>query len=409
MEIENILRRVHELEIEIQKLKTQLAKNPRRQVQVVVKKSVGFVLTYWTLLSFLVAILIALYIKYSFDVDYFESYRSVAASRKISEFHDKLGQSLLLRQEWSAAEDSFTKALAANPNNAAASYGLVKSLIFKPPPGEKFTSPETQDTMLAFLRSERPDDPDLDLLQAWRYWAQSQAAEAKKFAEAAIAKKPGFPAALLLLSHMSMAEGNLDAGIAWCEKALASQPDDANSLSNYGFMLLLKGDFKGAIVKLDRAYMASPGLLTPLVISDVHRLTGNYATALIYSHNAMQMVVNPNLRDTRFMGGEWLYNHLPESKDDHESWKSAIYATGLDRKEAIAQFAFALDSALTGDTAAADKAWARALELAPEPDVQPYFANKIKATLAFAQPPEDNTGRPWLVEKLASLKLPPAQ
>ena len=99
MEIENILRRVHELELEIQKLKTQLAKNPRRQVQVVVKKSVGFVLTYWTLLSFLVAILVALYIKYSFNVDYFENYRSMAESRKISEFHNKLGRDLLMRQE----------------------------------------------------------------------------------------------------------------------------------------------------------------------------------------------------------------------------------------------------------------------------------------------------------------------
>ncbi len=112
-----------------------------------------------------------------------------------------------------------------------------------------------------------------------------------------MARKPDFAAAQMRLSHMSMAEGEVDAGITWCEKALASQPDDAGALSNYGFMLMLKGDFKGAIVKLDRSYTASPGLLTPLVLSDVYRLTGDYATALTYSRNAMQMVVNPNLRD----------------------------------------------------------------------------------------------------------------
>ncbi len=408
MEIENILRRVHELELEIQKLKTQLAKNPRRQVQVVVKKSVGFVLTYWTLLSFLVAILVALYIKYSFNVDYFENYRSMAESRKISEFHGKLGHDLLLRQEWAAAEDAFTKALAANANNAAASYGLVKSRIFKPPPGEKFASPETQDTMLAFLRHERPDDPDLDLLQAWRYWEQSQAAEARKFAEAAVAKKPDFATAQLLISHMSMAEGDLDAAVSWSEKALVSQPDNANAMSNLGFYFMLKGDFAGAIAKLERAQLVSPGLLTPLVLSDVHRLSGDYDSALNYSRNAAKMVTNENLRDTRLMGGEWLYNHLPESKDDRESWKNGIYATALDRKEALAQFAFALDSALTGDTAAADKAWARAVELAPSADCRAYFANKIKATVAFAPPPEENAGRRWLIEKLVSLE-PPAK
>ena len=197
MEIENILRRVHELELEIQKLKTSLSKNQSRPVQVVVKKSVGFVLTYWTLLSFLVAIGVALYIKFSFDVDYFESYRTMAASRKISAFHNKLGNEMLQRLEWGAAEDAFTRALAANPNNPDASYGLLKSRYGKPPSGEKLTSPRTQDTMLAFLRSERPDDPDLDLFQAWRFWNQGLGAEARKSAEAALAKKPNLSAAQL--------------------------------------------------------------------------------------------------------------------------------------------------------------------------------------------------------------------
>ncbi len=99
MESEIILRCVHELEPDIQKLKTRLAKRPQRQVHVVVKKSAGFVLTYWILLSFVVAIVVALSIKFSFSGDYFESYRSMAESRKISEFHNKLGRDLLMRQE----------------------------------------------------------------------------------------------------------------------------------------------------------------------------------------------------------------------------------------------------------------------------------------------------------------------
>ncbi len=92
--------------------------------------------------------------------------------------------------------------------------------------------------------------------------------------------------------------------------------------------------------------------------------------------------------------------YLPETCQD---------ATGLDRKKSIPQFAFALDSALTGDTAAADKAWARALELAPSADCRACFANKIKATVAFAPPPEDNAGREWLVAKLVSLQVPAEQ
>lgn len=403
MENDNLLRRVHELELEIQKLKTSLASDRHRPVQVVVKKSVGFVLTYWTLLSFVVAIFLAFYIKYAFDVDYFENYRTVASSRKISAFHHKLGSDLLLRQEWAAAEDAFTKALAANPNNADASYGLVKSRIFKPPPGEKFASPETQDTMLAFLRSERPDDPDLDLLQAWRYWGQSQAADARKYAEAAVAKKPDFTAALTLLSHMNMAAGDLEAGTTWGRKALDSQPDNSNALSNMGFIQMLNGDFAGAIRSLERANGIMPSLLTQLAISDVHRLTGEFEEALRYSRSSAKMSVDENLRGTRVTGGEWLYNHLPLSKDDRTTWQKAVYAIGLDRKEALCQFAFALDLALTDDPAAADTAWKRAMELAPGDDYRAYFVNKISAVFAFAALPADDDRTAWLLAKLMEL------
>ena len=162
-------------------------------------------------------------------------------------------------------------------------------------------------------------------------------------------------------------------------KALLSQPDNANAMSNLGFFLMLKGDFAGTIAKVERAHRASPNLLSPLVLSDAHRLSGNYAGALEWSGLAVKIVTNENLRDTRLVGGEWLYNHLPESRGDQETWKNGIYATTLERKEALAQFVFALDSALTGNTAAADKAWARAVELAPAADRE--FWQRFRAKL----------------------------
>ncbi|HEX2747300.1 MAG TPA: tetratricopeptide repeat protein, partial [Verrucomicrobiales bacterium] len=380
MEIDKLLRRVHEMELEIEKMKASLSRQ-RRPVRVVVKKSVGFVLTYWTLLSFVVAIGVALYIKSAFGVDYFESYRALATGRRISEFHNKLGNEMLRRQEWSAAEDAFTKALSANANNADASYGLVKCRIFKAPPGEKFASPESQDIMLAFLRSERPADPDLDLLQSYRYWEQGQEPEARKFAEAALAKKPDLAAAALLLSHMSMAGGDLDSGMSWCRKALEAQPDYANARSNMGFIQLLDGDYAGAVSNLERAQLTSPSLLTPLVLSDAYRLQGKFSEALAWSRSAARMAADENLKDSRYTGGEWLYNFLPLSKEDRTSWKEGIYATTTERKQALCQFALALDLALTGDLAGADKSWAKTVELAPDEECRPYFINKIKATL----------------------------
>lgn len=406
MDTDVILRRVHELELEVQKLKTQLATDGKRRVQVVVKKSVGFVLTYWTLLSFVVAIGVALYIKKAFNVDYFENYRTLAASREIADFHNRLGNDLLQRQEWTAAEEAFTRALAANANHADAGYGLLKSRIFKPVGSEKFTSPRTQDTMIAFLRGQRPEDPDLDMLQAIRHWEQGQKKEASQAALAALAKKPDFSWAQMLLGHIEMSEGNIEAAKAWDEKAVAADPGNANALGNLGFICLLTGDFEGAIQKLERASMAEPNLLQTLVLSDAWRMKGDYSTALVFSRAAARMAAQEDVRTSRLSEGEWFYNHLPETKEDRETWKNGLYAATMDFKEALCQVAHALDLALTGDTAAADKSWSRAMELEPGESMRDYCLNKITATLAWSPIPPSDAAKQWLAAKMAGLKAP---
>lgn len=408
MEMEKLLKRVHELEIEIQKLKAQLAPGGRQTVQVV-KKSVGFVLTYWTLLSFVVAIVVAMYIKYSFNVDYFESYRALSSSRKISEFHSNLGDRLMLRQEWAAAEDAYTKALAANANNAAASYGLVKSRIWKPPPGEKILSPETQDTMLQFLRAEHPDDPELDFLQAIRYWTQSEGILARESLEKALQKNPRFSAAQMLLGHIDMSEGNMESAAVWCRKALESEPGNANAMGNLGFILMLLHEYAEAAELLEKSFRVSPSALVALVLSDVYRLSGDYATALGRSRMAVAMLDDEKVNDTRIAGGEWLYNYLPESKTDKETWKTGIYATTLPRKRAVALVANALDRALTGDLEGADKAVEQALKLEPAPEYREYLANKLRATVALGPVVEDGKVVAWITARLVGLAAPAEQ
>lgn len=404
METEIILRRVHELELEVQKLKAQVAKSPRRQVQVVVKKSVGFVLTYWTLLSFVVAIGVAIYIKYAFNVDYFENYRSLAANRATAEFHNKLGNDLLRRQEWNAAEEAFTRALAANAHNSEAGFGLLKSRIFKPAAGEKFTSPRTQDTMLAFLREHRPEDVDLDLIQAARYWEQDQKEDARKSLEAALARQPDFAPAQAMLGHIEMVAGNLPAAREWCEKAVANDPGDPTVQGNLGFILMMTNDLEKALERLERSSRIVPHLLTHLVISDVLRLQGKFSEALTYSRHATKSVQRPDLGESRYAGGEWFYNHLPLHKDDREAWQLGIFASQTDRKKSLAHFAHALDLALTGDVTAAEKMWSRAMEFEPDESLRPYWANKIKATLVRANPPADAPGTAWLLQKLTGLE-----
>ena len=401
METESVLRRIHELELEVQKLKTQLAQGGKKRVQVVVKKSVGFVLTYWTLLSFLVAVGVAVYIKKAFNVDYFENYRTLAASREVAEFHNKLGNELLQRQEWAAADEAFGRALTANASHPDAAYGQLKSRVFKPVTGEKYTSPRTQDTMIAFLRERRPGDPDLDMLQALRYWTQSQKEKARGAAMAALQKKPDFAWALMLLGHIEMSEGNVPAAITWNEKAVATDPGNTNARSNLGFMYLITGDLDRAAKESEQAYAEDASILSPLVLSDIWRLKGDYSRSLSYSRVALSMVQDEDVRKSRLGETEWFYNYLPLKKDDRESPKEGIYARSFPTKEALCHFALAIDLALNGQEEDAEKSWSKLDVLYPDNGLRDYYINKLKATAAWAPEPLSESAQSWLKSKIA--------
>lgn len=403
--MQTLLKRVHELELEIQKLKAQLRPNSRQTAQVV-KKSVGFVLTYWTLLSFVVALGIAAYIKYAFDVDYFENYRSLAASRKISEFHTKMGDHMLRHQEWAAAEDAFKKALEANSNNTGASYGLVKAGIFKPLPGEKFTWPETQAAMLRFLREERPDDPDLDLFEAFRSWNQSNREAAVNWAMKALEKQPDYGFAQMLMGHIMMSDGDIQKSEEWCRKAVASLPDNASACGNLAFILLLQRRYEESAQLAEKAYLLGGEALTSLVLSDALRFMGRAEEGVRYSRSATASLLDAKINDSRIAGGEWVYNFMPLTETDAETWKSSLSARALPRKQAIAHLAWAMDLALTGDFSAADKAWEKAVTVAPLDETAEYIQNKLAATLALAKLPDSPDAVDWLKVRLVQIMNP---
>ena len=244
----------------------------------------------------------------------------------------------------------------------------------------------------------------LDLLQSYRYWDQAQAPEARKSALAALKKQPDLAAAQILLSHMDLVDGDLASAGKWSAAAVKSEPDNSLALNNLGFLRLLQEEFGEAQKLLDRGYRISPGLLTPLVMSDCLRMQGKYDDALSYSRVARDMAMDETLKDTRLLAGEWVYNHLPEKKGDRETWKSFIIVTSLKRKQALAQFAFALDSALNGDLKNADAAWTLAKELEPVGNLRAYASNKITAALAFAPGLGSSAKARWLNAVVDELK-----
>src|SRR5713226_6048420 len=120
-----MLKRIHELERELASLKSHLEPGPagNRMVETF-RGFFRFLLSYWALVSFTIAVLTALYVKYAYEIDYFEQYREQSTKKKLSELHRQLGDRMLGRSEWEAADNAYKEALKINPNNAAAANGL---------------------------------------------------------------------------------------------------------------------------------------------------------------------------------------------------------------------------------------------------------------------------------------------
>jgi hypothetical protein len=106
-----------------------------------------------------VALLTAIYVKFEFGVDYFRDYRNIKTKHELSRFYLRMGDVLMGRGEWEAAEDAYRSAQQVDPDDAAATTGIVKARVFKPPAGEKYYVPvihrNMQSIRLALI--ERPE------------------------------------------------------------------------------------------------------------------------------------------------------------------------------------------------------------------------------------------------------------
>lgn len=110
MSQEEIVERISKLEAQLQALsprRQEPSEAPHRESA----DSCQIFLSYWTLFSFLFALVVMVYVKYTFDIDYFENYRSVSEIRSLSDFHRKMGDEFIGKTEWQAAEDAYQQAL----------------------------------------------------------------------------------------------------------------------------------------------------------------------------------------------------------------------------------------------------------------------------------------------------------
>lgn len=383
MEKTELLQRIHQCEQEIEQLKALLKPtHPQQRYVNFSQRSLRFLISNWVLISFLIAIVTAVYVNNVYDIDYFETYRNQATTKQLSEFYRVMGDNLLEQQEWVAAEEAFRTAVEINPNNIEATYGIAKSTIFTPLEGQRYVAPEIARIRLDYLLENFPDDYQLDFFKGVIYQTQWDDVNARLWFQKAIDEHPEFAAGYANLGYIEVRNGNIDGALEYTTRAVELDPENALSTNNLGFMQLLKGDFEQAAANLQRADLLSPSLQIEINLGIALLYSGQYQAALQTHQYALLNFNESGNENERYVGySGWLYNFMPQTPDDEETIKYFIVVNTLKDKQVILRYALSFDYAIIGDLENADREFKAAYNL----DEMGIFRNYIDYSMTSIQ------------------------
>lgn len=387
MDRDKLLARVQELEREVLSLRTELVPEPRKPWHSTLTKLAMFLVSYWALMSFFAAIATATYVKYAFNIDYFESYRNAAAVKRLSEFHRAMGDELFLRNDWKQAQASYKAATAANPANIAAALGEVKSGVFLPDEGHQCTDPATSAAKVRKLLELYPDDPQVGFLELCQMFDLGRTEGIVQKCDKLLARHHTFAGGYLLKSFVQQGDGDFKAAAATLEKLLTFDPDNGMAHSNLGYCYLFTGQRQEALEHLAQGNRLYPTMVNTLSLAEVLRASGDLEQAGMLITAVARNLAQPGVEREYYVGGRWLWNHLPESADDTTSPANSITCSTIDQKRAVLRISEGLLAAAKGDWDAAGDRLNEALKL--ESNYRAFIINKLRAT-AFADKLDDD-------------------
>ncbi len=384
MESKQLLKRLHDIEREMSTLKADLA--PNRSFKKVLSKAGMFLVSYWALMSFFAALATATYVKFAFNIDYFESYRNASAVKRLSDFHRQMGDEMFLRLNWKQAQASYKAATAANPANTIAALGEVKAGVLLPEDGQKFTDPSISALKLGKLRELYPDDPQVAFLDAMHTFNTGTPEDTLAKCDALLARHKTFPGGYLLKSYVQQSKADFKGSIASLEMLLKIDPNDGQAHSNLGYSYLLTGRTKDALKHLETGLTLYPAMVNAISLAEACRMTGEIEKARALVTSAERTLDTPGIEQEYLVSGQWLWNHLPERDGDTESFKSTITCGSLDQKRAVLRITQGMLAATDGDEKAALDHFREVLKL--EPHYRAFLINKLRATVHAGVAPE---------------------
>jgi tetratricopeptide (TPR) repeat protein len=348
-----------------------------------------FLLANWVLLSFVFALATAVYVKFAFGVDYLRDYRSIKLKHDLGDFHTRMGDILMGRGEWAAAEDAYRNAQQIDPENLAAARGIVKAQVLKPPAGEKYYVPEVVDAKLRYLLSLYPEDAQLSFLKGVRLQEQGDEDDAMETYKKAIAKNKNSPGSRVNLGFIYAGEKhfNMDEAIKNLEESLELDSDYPLTHQNLGFLYLLSLNFAKAVEHEKRAFDISAKWSNAYNLGEAYRYSGDFGDAIRWHKFVLERLSAANSEDDPFVRqSATQINYMPVNRQDRETIKTTVTVYGLEDKKIFTHYALSFDYALADDFDNANKELREALRMNKNYGFSRYYESTIDSIENLCNP-----------------------
>jgi tetratricopeptide (TPR) repeat protein len=259
---------------------------PRKgfRLGVFLRKLPQHLLTYWTLVAFIIAAVVAVYVYKRYGVGYFETYENISNTKQSAKYYRLAGETLLSRAEFAAAEGSFKTATEIDPYNIEARRGLMLSQVLRSQEGHGADPPDIINARLQYLEAEPAfkDNPllgyfrgRLAVLQGDRKKARTCFENSVTQLESANKAHPNgrndFVGNYVELGILDMWDGKIPEAIQNFTKPVLANINQTTALNHLAECYLVSERFDDAFGVLSRLYSASPRLESYLVFGDFFR------------------------------------------------------------------------------------------------------------------------------------------
>ncbi len=398
---EDLNERIRFLEKELESLKedARVADNTGELVRAL-RRINRFISSYQPLLTVMTAILTLVFLQMNFGYGTWASYRNASeakeTNRRLTDFYLQLGDRLVYDEEYDEAAKAYKSALALQPNDPRATYGLAKAQIFETRENQTYLDPELVRTKLDYLESLYKDDADIELIKC-ALDSDLDDNEAARSCIRAISLNPKLHRPYIFLGFICLKQFDFVCAQEHFRHAVENKPNSASANSNLGYSQLLQLNTKDAILSLEKAGKLSSTVPQLWALGDAYRYSSEIDKAIDAHENALYTVDQKLLEKEPAVVGDWLIVTMPLTTDDKQANGFFQTIDSIEAKRAVIRYALTIDYALKGNFLEAQREFGKAKEDDPQNQYGDYFVNRASVAARILK--VNSKTRLWLKEK----------